>query len=87
MVRECWPCLMCKFVGFCYAYLNLDEAMSTFGVFWRLEQQQIHGRQVLKIPQVYMLYVYTICVHVFTRWARNSYKWSDGAPINGLIVG
>ena len=81
---------MCKFVGFCYAYLNLDGAMSTFGVFWRLEQQQIqqiHGRQVLKIPQVYMLYVYTICVHVFTRWARNSYKWSDGAPINGLIVG
>ena len=65
---------MCKFVGFCYAYLNLDGAMSTFGVFWRLKQQQIHGRQVLKIPQVYMLYVYTIYVHMYLQ----------GGPLTGI---
>ena len=80
----------CKFVGFCYAYLNLDGAMSTLGAFWRLEQQQTHGRQVLKIPQVSMLYVYTICVHVFARWAPNSYKWSDNPykwPYNWVFRG
>ena len=34
----------------------------------------------------WMIDVYGTCIAKYTRWAPARYKWSCGAPINGLII-